>query len=1328
MLIKLFLYGLALFTLTEFGKFRYQVDSFQIHVTHLKSNFLDNKSSFSNNVRLHAVTEQPLKEATQKVVETTNWKPLEYTKLTIGVPKEIAEGEKRVGQTPESVDKLIKNGFKVVIEKGAGVAAQFSDEEYSKVGAKIVNKKDVWKADIVVKLQPPSLDEAKLLESRTLLSFIQPAINKKLVEKLQKQKATVFAVDCIPRLLSRGQAFDALTSQANVAGYRAVIETANEFGRLFAGQFTAAGKLPPARVLVLGAGVAGLSAISTARAMGASVSAYDVRSAVQEQVESLGATFLRVDSEEDGSGEGGYAKEMSKEYKQAEQASMEQWIGNADIVITTALIPGKTPPRLINEQMIDKMKPGSVILDMAASLLGGNVALSEPNQVITSFNGVKIIGYTDLPSRTPTTASILYAKNMANFILSVGTATNKTNTNYFYPDYSDPAVRGMIILDKGDLRWPNPNPYTLPTSTSSSSNQAAKTNKVSSVTSIPPTIIGSSIDPETFLYVADAAEAGKAVERHRHILDGASPATAGSSSFLRLSYSAGSSGSDSSEDGNVSQNDEEDKVYNEIMSSIKEKKPIAVGDVLAKIKPLSSDKSPTTSLTNTVDSQDKTKVEENKNTMFNFLTRKMSSAIGTGSNAESGDSSQTSTSSMTKAIPVKQAIVVTDSQQEEDSLNTAKVGVFITWLLLSSGALSSDTQSTSLLAIFLLSSYAGQQAVKGVKPALHSPLMSVTNAISGLTILGGISLLDSNLINEDFSKLLGSIAIFLSSINIGGGFRVTNRMLDLFRRPQDPKDYLEYLYAPAVLALFGVAYGSISGFEQLPSVAGIGAAVACIASISSLSQQKSARTGSLIGSIGVAVAIAASLGSIWVQSPNVETIKEFLLISALAISGGYFGLRISKDVSPTELPQTVAGFHSLVGIAATLTAIGEYTEKSFGYDMSVGELIATFLAVFIGSVTTTGSIVAYNKLNNENDSKKFELDFKNEINLGLVSAIGVLSATSIFIHNQDIFIGLSNSLSDTSVIYIVSLLSGILGYLLTSSIGAADTPVVITLLNSYSGWALCAEGALLSNPLLVSVGALVGFSGGFLTQSMCNAMNRDLLSVVTGGGFSLNQKSSPVPLIATSDIGGSVAYSKYTEATSSAFTTSVSSTTATPSIPATLPHTEITPKDTAKALVQAKSVMIVPGYGLAVAKAQFIIADIVKELRTRGVNVRVGVHPVAGRMPGQLNILLAEAGVPYELVFEMDEINGDFQGTDVTLVVGASDTVNSDAEDDPNCAIAGMPVMKVWNSKAVIALKRKMDSAGYAGITNPLFYKQNTNMLLGDAKETLAAVLKEIQS
>jgi len=314
-------------------------------------------------------------------------KGIEYSKLTIGIPKETFPLEKRVAATPETVGKLVKPGFSVFIERDAGLASHFKNSDYEAVGAKLVDAADIWKnSDIIMKLRPPTTEEATALADKTLISFLYPAQNKDLVKQLEDQKATVFAMDCIPRTLSRGQTYDALSSQANISGYRAVIEASNQFGRFFAGQMTAAGKVPPAKVLVLGTGVAGLAAIQTAKNMGAIVRAFDVRPVTKEQVEAMGGHFLEVDFKEDGSGAGGYAKAMSKEWHAAAAQMLSKQCEEVDIIITTAAIPGRAAPVMITKEMVAKMKAGSVTVDLAAES-GGNVETTVKDELFITDNG-----------------------------------------------------------------------------------------------------------------------------------------------------------------------------------------------------------------------------------------------------------------------------------------------------------------------------------------------------------------------------------------------------------------------------------------------------------------------------------------------------------------------------------------------------------------------------------------------------------------------------------------------------------------------------------------------------------------------------------------------------------------------------------------------------------------------------------------------------------------------------------------------------------------------------------------------------------------------------
>jgi len=376
----------------------------------------------------------------------------------IGVPKETAAGEKRVATVPEVVEKLIKLGFKVAVESGAGDAANCSDDSYRAAGAQIADSAaKLWaQSDIVFKVSVPTAEEVGLMHAgQTLITFIWPAQNPELMQQLAARKVTVLAIDALPRMLSRAQKMDALTSQAGVAGYRAVIEAANAFGRFFNGQITAAGKVPPAKVFIAGAGVAGLAAIGTAAGLGAIVRANDTRAEVADQVVSLGGEFVKVDYEEEGSGGGGYAKVMSEGFQRAQREMYAKQAREVDIIITTALIPGKPAPRLITAEMVKSMKPGSVIVDMAAER-GGNCELTEPGKAVVK-HGVTIVGYTDLTSRLAKQSSTLYATNLFRLTEELC----KTKDGVINVNMEDDAIRGLTVIKEGNITWPPP-PLKLP--------------------------------------------------------------------------------------------------------------------------------------------------------------------------------------------------------------------------------------------------------------------------------------------------------------------------------------------------------------------------------------------------------------------------------------------------------------------------------------------------------------------------------------------------------------------------------------------------------------------------------------------------------------------------------------------------------------------------------------------------------------------------------------------------------------------------------------------------------------------------------------------------
>ncbi len=457
--------------------------------------------------------------------------------------------------------------------------------------------------------------------------------------------------------------------------------------------------------------------------------------------------------------------------------------------------------------------------------------------------------------------------------------------------------------------------------------------------------------------------------------------------------------------------------------------------------------------------------------------------------------------------------------------------------------------------------------------------------------------------------------------------------------------------------------------QGIVTAAYIVAAVLFILSLAGLSQQESAKRGCYMGIAGMAIALLATAFS--------QDAHGLGWVIIAMVIGAAVGLQQARKVEMTQMPELIAMLHSFVGLAAVLVGFNSYIDPhDVDTDMFTIHLIEVFLGVFIGAVTFSGSLVAWAKLNGKMASKPLQLPHRHLLNLGAL----VLSFLLLLW-----FVGAGGS---GFALIVMTLIALAFGYHLVASIGGADMPVVISMLNSYSGWAAAAAGFMLNNDLLIVTGALVGSSGAILSYIMCQAMNRKFLAVI-GGGFG----SAPVAAGTEQTPAGEVQ--------------------------------EVRPKQVAETLKNAHSVIITPGYGMAVAHAQNAVASITAKLRQQGVNVRFGIHPVAGRLPGHMNVLLAEAKVPYDIVLEMDEINDDFSDTDVVLVIGANDTVNPAAVTDPNSPIAGMPVLHVWEAKNVIVFKRSMQS-GYAGVDNPLFYEENVRMCFGDAKATLDEVDKNI--
>eukprot|EP00933_Yihiella_yeosuensis_P025459 TRINITY_DN1976_c0_g1_i4.p1 TRINITY_DN1976_c0_g1~~TRINITY_DN1976_c0_g1_i4.p1 ORF type:complete len:1035 (+),score=281.61 TRINITY_DN1976_c0_g1_i4:71-3175(+) len=978
-------------------------------------------------------------------------------------------GDQRVSIVPDVAAQLIKDGYTITVESGAGIFAGFDDAAYHNAGCIVGRRTDCCKADVVFAIEPPVRDFAQL-QGKTVVSWVGRLQDKgkEIVEKANAFQVALIDVTAVPRI-TIAQKLDVLSSQAKVAGHRAVVEATHAFGRFHTGEITAAGKYPPSHTFVLGIGVAGLAAIGTAKALGSVVRAWDVRD-VSDQVQSMGAKWVKVDFKEDGAGQGGYAKESSDAFKKAQMETFKKELTTTDIAITTAAIPGRRSPLLITKEAVAGMKPGSVIIDLAA-LGGGNCELTRPGEIFTTPNGVTIIGYTDMPARMANQSSAMYAQNMCNLLRHVAA---KDKAPGFLPNLNkaldsgeegDIVARSIVCCRRGQLVAMPPPPQPTP------------------------------VKPKPAAAEKKAAEAPNPLK-----------------SALISSFA---------------------------------------------------------------------------------LTFGVCAMLGLG-----------------------------------------------------------EGVSTSLLTTFLLAGAAGYQAVWGVAHSLHTPLMSVTNAISGMTAVGGLLLLERS--DQDEARTLAMIAVLVSSVNIFGGFVISQRMLNLFKKPGD-SDYSPLMLIPGIVFLAAV----LTRPELLKPVLTV-SALLCIAAIGGLASMSSANAGCKFGIVGVFGAMVSTM--VTLSPANIKIGGAMISVGAVA------GLIVGSKVSPIALPQTVAGFHSLVGLAAMGTSIG-----SFWANPATGasvENIGAIFGDFIGAVTLTGSLIAYGKLNGNLSSKELNLPGKNYLNL---------SGLFLFIYLVYAFLTTSEGETGLMILWAVALLASLMGLHLVASVGGGDMPVCITVLNSYSGWALVAEGFLLNSTVLTIVGSLIGFSGAILTKIMCDAMNRDIFNVLFGG-------MNNAPVVKGQDTGPKE-------------------------------HVETNTAATSEYLVNAKKVLVVPGYGMALSQAQRSMGELASMLRKNDIEFKFGVHPVAGRMPGQMNVLLAEAGVPHEWVLEMDEVNPEMESFDVVLVVGANDVVNSAAQEIEGCAIWGMPVIEVWRSKKVIFCKRSM-GGGYADLDNPVFYKSNTEMLLGNAKTT----------
>jgi NAD(P) transhydrogenase len=819
--------------------------------------------------------------------------------------------------------------------------------------------------------------------------------------------------------------------------------------------------------------------------LGSVVSAWDVRD-VSDQVASMGAKWVKVDFKEDGAGQGGYAKESSDEFKKAQQETFKKVLSQTDIAITTAAIPGRPSPKLITKDAVALMKPGSVIIDLAA-VGGGNCELTKKDEIYVTDNGITIIGFTDLTARMAQQSSAMYAQNMANLLIHISPKEK---------------AKAMLGLFYGHL---------------------------------------------------DAGEEGDIVTR----------------SIV------------------CSRNGKTCPVV----------PPPQVGAPPAK----------------------------------------------------------------PKAAAAK-AVKVVDPKK--DAMTGAISLSILVMLILGMGL----GVTTSLLTTFLLAGAAGYQAVYGVAHALHTPLMSVTNAISGSTALGGLLLLQRS--TSFIASVLAIAAILVSSVNIVGGFIVSQRMLDLFKKAGEV-EYSAFYYAVAVVFVIALFVDAESLVNPVLTICGL----LCVMAIGGLASMQTANVGCKFGIVGVAGAVIATFVKIHLAGASVLLV---IFAVILMVAGGGAGVYVGTSVQPMQLPQTVAAFHSLVGLAAMFTSIGTFSNN---YETGVSmENVSAILGDFIGGVTLTGSIIAFAKLDGRMSSKPLNLPGKNYLNL---------AGLFLYLFFIYLFLTTENALFAALITWMTGALACAMGVHLVGSVGGGDMPVCITVLNSYSGWALVAEGFLLDSPVLTIVGSLIGFSGAILTKIMCDAMNRDIFNVIFGG-------MNTAPVVKTE--GGPPKE-----------------------------HRETTEAAVVELMAAAKKILVVPGYGMAQARAQNPVGELAKLCHDNSINMEFGIHPVAGRMPGQMNVLLAEAGVPYDWVKEMDEVNPHMESFDLSLIIGANDVVNSAALEVEGCSIWGMPVIEVWRSKKVIFCKRSM-GGGYADLENPVFFKDNTDMLLGDGKksaEGLVAKLRE---
>ena len=983
-----------------------------------------------------------------------------FDRVKIAVAKETRDGEARVAMVPELVAKLTGLGYDVAVEPGAGLHALLADEEYAAAGA-TVDAAAFEGADLVVSVQPLTAEQIRrLARGTTTISFLPTTQEQATVVELRDAGITAHAVELIPRI-SRAQSMDALSSQALVSGYRCAIVAAGMLRRFFPLNMTAAGTVQPAEVVVLGAGVAGLQAIATAKRLGAVVRAYDVRAAAAEEIRSMGAKSIDLDLDTL-EGAGGYAREMTEDRAARQRELLTPYIAAADALITTAAVPGRTAPMLVTREMVEQMKPGSVVVDLAAES-GGNVEGSVAGEVVRIGNA-QVWGGRNVPSQMPGPASRLYAQNVVNLV-TLMTGKDDDGVGVFSPDYADEILSGSCVTQDGRIVHDNTREAIEgPTDAVGAGAAEPEPEPQPSRPSSPtcPTTRRPTSDPRHRSGLADDLRAQR-LRRHRGDLQG-----------LLDAAHAPDVRSQRHPRHHPARRDPGDRHHRQ--------QPGA-------------DRRP---------GRDRAGVGEHGGRLR-------------GHRPDAAD-------------------VRPQEAGREEGRPDGRGSLMPTWIQL----------------------------------------------------------------------------VFLAC---------------------------------------GVCF---------------------ILALKGLSGPKTARNGNLLGA---AAAVVACLMPFFWSDLHLQHVP--LIIAAIVVGtvGGVYG---AQRVQMTQMPQMVALFNGVGGGAAALVALLELHDTVGGGcgDAPWFTLAATAFTIAVGSISFAGSVVTFAKLQELMTSRPVVfpgLRYLFPIAAGAVVVLGIRLVIA-----PHMWIGI-----------LIGLLGLLLGLLLVLPVGGADVPIVISMLNAFTGLTVAAGGYVLSNVLLLIAGTLVGASGTFLTLLMASAMGRSVANILFGA------------LKGGSTLGAGEASDR--------------------------PVKSVNPEDAAIMLAYADRVIIVPGYGLAVAQAQHTLRELVDVLGEKGIEVDYAIHPVAGRMPGHMNVLLAEAQVPYEQLREMDEINGDFKDTDVVLIVGANDVVNPAAKTTPGAPIYGMPILNADEARQVIFMKRSM-RPGFAGIENELLFDEKTSLLFGDAKDSMGKLLNAVKA